>query len=109
MRFILFVIDDQSNSAKPGEMQAIDAFNDSLRENGHWIYAAGIGSPTSATIFDNRDSAGVIEAGSLYPATEHYSGFWLIEADSLETAKALAASGSLACNRRVELRPFLGQ
>lgn len=109
MRFIIFVIDDQSNSAAPGEMQAIDAFNDSLRDGGHWIYAAGIGRPESATIFDNRKDAGVATLGSLHPDTEHYSGFWLIEADSEEVARALAKGASKSCNRRVELRPFLGQ
>ena len=109
MRFIIFVIDDQSNSARPGEMEAIDAFNDSLREGGNWIYAAGIGRPESASVIDNRDELGAIAAGSLFAGAEHYSGFWLIEAESLEAAKALAAAGSLACNRRVELRPFLGQ
>jgi hypothetical protein len=36
------------------------------------------------------------------------SGFWIIQADSLEQAQALAAEGSKACNRKVELRPFLG-
>ncbi len=36
------------------------------------------------------------------------SGFWIIQADSLEQAKSLAAEGSKACNRKVELRPFLG-
>ena len=109
MRFVIYVIDDQSNSAVPGEMQAIDAFNDSLRDGGHWIYAAGIGRPESATIFDNRSGAGVEQAGSLHPDAEHYSGFWLIEAESESVARKLAAAGSQACNRRVELRPFLGQ
>ena len=109
MRFVIYVIDDQSNSAVPGEMQAIDAFNDSLRDGGHFIYAAGIGRPESATIFDNRGGAGVEQAGSLHPDAEHYSGFWLIEAENERVARELAAAGSLACNRRVELRPFLGQ
>jgi hypothetical protein len=36
------------------------------------------------------------------------TGFWIIQADSLEQAQALAAEGSKARNRQVELRPFLG-
>jgi hypothetical protein len=31
-----------------------------------------------------------------------------IEADSFEQAERLANQGSVACNRKVELRPFLG-
>jgi hypothetical protein len=35
------------------------------------------------------------------------SGFWLIEAENMETAMRLASEGSKACNRKVELRPFI--
>ena len=45
--------------------------------------------------------------GSLFEASEYYSGFWLIEAANEEEARELALEGSRACNRRVELRPYL--
>ena len=109
MRFIIYVIDGSSNTATGTEMQDIDAFNAKLEANGQFIFAAGIGDRSSATLIDNRLGAGVSEAASLQPGPEHYSGFWLIKADSLEQAKELAAEGSRCCNRRVELRPFLGQ
>jgi len=108
MRFIIFVIDGSSNTATGTEMQDIDAFNEKLESNGHWIYAAGIGEPSTATVIDNRLGAGESAPGSLTHGAEHYSGFWLIQAETLEQAKELAAQGSKACNRRVELRPFLG-
>ena len=41
-KFIIFVIDDLSGSATPEELVAIDAFNDSLRAKGHWIFAGGL-------------------------------------------------------------------
>ena len=109
MKFIIFVIDGSANTATGSEMQDIDAFNDQLEANGSWIYAAGIGEPSSATLIDNRLGLGSVAADSLWQGQEHYSGFWLIQADSLEQAKEIAAAGSKACNRRVELRPFLGQ
>ena len=108
MKFIIFVIDDQTEKAGADEMAAIDAFNDSLQQNGHWITAAGINHGAAATVLDNRDGAGVVTPGSLYDSAEHYSGFWLIEAANRDEALALAAAGSKACNRKVELRPYLG-
>jgi len=39
---------------------------------------------------------------------EYVSGFWLITAPDLDAARVLAAQGSKACNRKVELRPLLG-
>lgn len=109
MRYIIFVIDDQTEKAPSNEMAAIDAFNEMLEANGHWITAAGINHGEAATILDNRSDAGIVKTGSLYNEVEHYSGFWLINADSNEKALELAAAGSKACNRKVELRPYLGQ
>ena len=62
----------------------------------------------NATVIDNRDNAGIETGKSHFDVVEHYSGCWIISAPDLETARALAYEGSRACNRKVELRPFLG-
>jgi hypothetical protein len=107
MRFLIAVIDTATNSADADEMQAIDAFNDHLVTNGHWIMAAGITGPESATVIDNRGTQAEIRTGSVFDSAEYMSGFWLIEAENMETAMRLASEGSKACNRKVELRPFI--
>jgi hypothetical protein len=108
MKFILFVIDDQLEKASGDEMAAIDAFNDMLQANGYWVTAAGIEHGAAAKTFDNRGGAGISTAGSLYNEPEHYSGFWLLDLPDEATALALAPQASLACNRKVELRAYLG-
>ena len=107
MRFLIAVIDHQSRSASPNEIEAIDAFNDKLQQNGHWIIACGIDSPTKATVLDNRDGLGSVSPGPLHDHDEYMSGFWLIHAADMDEALALAAEGSRACNRKVEVRPLL--
>jgi hypothetical protein len=107
MKFMIFVIDQQSRSASTNEMAAIDEFNDSLQANGQWVMAAGLADPSKATLIDNTSGAGKAAAGSLFKADDFYSGFWIIDAESEDLAKELAMRGSKACNRRVELRPFL--
>lgn len=107
MRFIIFVIDGPGNPANPNEMAEIDVFNEKLQANGHWITAAGIQAPTAATLIDNRNSLGLSSEGSLFNEPHHYSGFWIIQADSEEIARELSFEGSRACNRRVELRPYI--
>lgn len=107
MKFILFVIDSQTNTAKGDEINRIDSFNDHLRANSHWVMAAGIGAPDTATLVDNRNQSGIILSDSLQNSPDFYSGFWIIESETLDEAKELAKAGSAACNRRVELRPFL--
>jgi hypothetical protein len=107
MRFLINVIDSQSNSASGDEMAAIDAFNDGLRANGHWITAAGIEGPKGSILIDNRDGLGEVVHAPLYENDEYVSGFWLIEAKDEAEALELAKAGSKACNRRVELRKYL--
>ena len=106
-KFIIFVIDDLSGSGTPEEMVAIDAFNDSLRDKGHWIFAGGLTAPAHANVIDNRNDSNFTTGKPLFDAKENYSGFWLIQATDDETAKRLAFEGSKACHRRVELRPLL--
>lgn len=107
MRYIVFVIDDSSRSASGDEMTEINAFNDTLRSNGYWVMAAGVAAPAAARLIDNRDGRELVSPGSLFDATEYYSGFWVIDLPGDETALAVAHEASRACNRRVELRPFL--
>jgi hypothetical protein len=108
MRFLIAVIDDRSNSASPNEMAHIDEFNDHLKANGQLIMACGIHDPKDSSVIDNRNDAGGIFAGPLHDSREFMSGFWLINADSEDQAKELAAWGSKACNRKVELRKLHG-
>ena len=107
MKFMIFVTDQQSRSASTNEMAAIDAFNDSLQSKGQWVMAAGLADPSKATLIDNTSGAGKVEEGSIFKSDDFYSGFWIIDAESEDVAKELAMRGSKACNRSVELRPFL--
>ena len=106
MKFLISVIDDQSNSGTEEEMTAVDAFNDGLRDNNQFIFAWGLHAPERATVIDNRNGANVETGKPLFDAKEHYSGLWIIEAADAETAKKLAYEASKACNRKVELRPL---
>jgi hypothetical protein len=83
-------------------------FNSLDQREWHGILASlGLGAPRPATLVDYRDGRGVARAGSLFDGSEYYSGMWIIDADSREHAEVFARQGSLACNRAVELRPFL--
>ena len=107
MKYIIFVIDGSGNPASSDEMEKIDAFNEKLQKNGNWITAAGIRHGEDAQVIDNRNNKNESKVGSLFEGPEHYSGFWLIEADSDIHAQELAFEGSYACNRKVELRPYI--
>jgi len=106
LRYVIFVIDSESNSGTGGEIEAIDSFNKDIRKNNQLIMAAGITGSKGGLLIDNRDGLFSVNQGSLN-GDEFYSGFWIVEADDERQAKDLALRGSLACNRKVELRAFL--
>lgn len=109
MQFLISVIDHETGHATPAEMSAIDTFNARLVADGHWVFAGGLTAPGDAAVLDSRGDASTEQVGTLAPMGDDYlSGCWIITAPDLETARALAFDASRCCNRRVELRPFLG-
>jgi hypothetical protein len=82
-------------------------FNEELQEKGHWVFAGGLGSPEAATVIDNRGDGPDLTDGPFVESKEYLAGFWIIEAPDLDVALELAAKGSRACNRKIEVRPFL--
>jgi hypothetical protein len=109
MLYLVSVIDDTTNSGTPDEMTAINAFNDDrLKAEGHWVFAGGLASPNTATVIDNTGGGeAMFTDGPFVESKEYLAGFWIIEAPDLDVALKLAAEGSKACNRKVEVRPFL--
>jgi hypothetical protein len=116
MQYLISVIDDTAGLATPDPvvagqptdgMAAIDAFNDRLEAEGHWVFAGGLAAPGTATVVDNRGGeAPLFTDGPFLESKEHLGGLWIIEAADLDVALKLAAEGSRACNRKVEVRPF---
>jgi hypothetical protein len=106
-KYLISVLDDRTNSATAEEMAAIDAFNEQLQADGHWVFAGGLGSPSTATVVDGRDGEAMFTDGPFLESKEYVAGFWIIEAPDLDVALRLAGLGSKSCNRRVEVRPFL--
>nr|WP_062332291.1 YciI family protein [Herbidospora sakaeratensis] len=107
MQYLVSVIFEEDGRATPEEEAAIDVFNDRLVAEGHWVFAGGLGAPTTATVIDNRGGETLFTDGPFVESKEFLAGFWIIEAADLDVALGLAAEGSRACNRKVEVRPFL--
>ncbi len=108
-QYLISVLHDTSDLATAEEMAAIDVFNEQLQADGHWVFAGGLAAPSTATVVDGRDGEAVYTDGPYVESKEWIIGFWIIEAADLDVALRLASLGSKNCNRRVELRPILGE
>ncbi|MQA09536.1 MAG: hypothetical protein GEU98_13485 [Pseudonocardiaceae bacterium] len=107
MRYLVSVITDTAHLATPDEQAAITVFDDRLKAEGYWVFAGGLAAPSTATVIDNRDGEAMFTDGPFLESKEYLVGFWIIEAPDLDVVLKLAAEGSKACNRKVEVRPFL--
>ncbi len=107
MQYLVSVIFDTPGLATPDEQAAIDVFNDRLVAEDHWVFAGGLAAPSSATVIDNRGEEAMFTDGPFLESKEYLAGFWVMEAADLDVALRLGAEGSKACNRKIEVRPFL--
>jgi len=107
MKYMISVLDDGTGTGTEAEMAAIDAFNDSLEAEGRLVLLGGLAAPRDAVVLDNREGKGIVTEGPFAELTEYVSGLWIVEAADRDTALRLAAEGSRACNRKVELRAVL--
>ncbi|HEX4444210.1 MAG TPA: YciI family protein [Galbitalea sp.] len=114
MQFLVSVIDSteaiaagRSELATRAEQDAIDVLNQELQDEGCWVFAGGLGMNDSATVIDNRRGETVITDGPFVESKEFLAGFWILELADLDAALRIATKASTACNRKIEVRPFL--
>jgi hypothetical protein len=84
----------------------VDAFNETVKEAGAWVFAGGLHPAETATVVENRNGEVITTDGPFAEAKERIGGFWIIEAPDLDAALKWAAGGSAACGAPVEVRPF---
>jgi hypothetical protein len=119
VQYLISVLHTESDNEVPGSVdgyesaeaaqaswEATGRFNDKLAAEGYFVFANGLGGPETATVVDGRGEAPIFTDGPYLESKEHVVGFWIIDAPDLDVALKLAAEGSNACRRRVEVRPF---
>ena len=95
-----------ANEEMEAAFAATGAFNDKLQADGYWVFAGGLQEASTATVVDGQGETPVMTDGPYLETKEVIGGFWVIDAPDLDVALKLAAEGSKACNRKIEVRPF---
>jgi hypothetical protein len=86
--------------------EAVDRFNQKVRDEGAWVFAGGLTPIAQATTVDATGDAPIVTDGPYAESKEYLGGFWVIQAPDLDAALAWAKEGSAACRGKVEVRPF---
>ena len=103
MQYLLSVMDDEDAADGSGDVQA---FSERLEAEGYLVFVAGLDSPATANVVDNRGDAAIVTDGPYLESKAYLCGLWIIEAPDLDVALKLAAEASQVCNRKLEVRPF---
>lgn len=86
--------------------EAVEVFNQQVRDAGKWVFAGGLTPIESATTVDNMHGEAIVTDCPFAESKEYLGGFWIIEAADLDEALDWAKRGSAACQGKVEVRPF---
>ena len=84
----------------------VEAFNQTVRDSGAWVFAGGLNPPETATVVRTQDGEAVLTDGPYSESKEQLGGFWVVKAPDLDAALELAKRASAACRGPVEVRPF---
>jgi hypothetical protein len=107
MQYLVSVIADGAELATPGEMVAIDAFNDRIRAHGSLVFANGLAEPSLGTVIEGRGEEPVFTDGPSWSRRSSSPVSGSSRLLTFDVALELAVDGSKARNRRIELRPLL--
>jgi hypothetical protein len=96
--------------ASPEEMQAfmgrVAALEAEMDASGTFVFGGALHDPGAATVVRASGGDPVVTDGPFVEAKEHIAGFYIINADDLDTALAWARKVVDAINHPIEVRPF---
>lgn len=106
----LFTVHGSTDDQMPPEAELqrmyaqVGAFNEKVTAQGRWVFGGGLLPADTATVIDAAKDS--ITDGPYLEGKEHIGGFWVLTAEDLDEAIALAREASAACEGPVEVRPF---
>ena len=112
-RYMLSVHSAQSEVREPmsaEEMQhswqQIGILEAEMKSTGAWVFSGRLHEPDTATVVRLANGEILSTDGPYAEAKEHLGGFYIINAEDLDAALALAAKVTRVIGAPIEVRPF---
>jgi hypothetical protein len=112
VKFILQMIVDESawQDLTPDQMQpmmeAMDRYNDELRNVGAWVGGEGLDFSSAAKTVRANNGERTVTDGPATNAKEQFAGYWIIEVDDIDEAVKWAKEVPMT-NGAVEVRALV--
>jgi hypothetical protein len=113
MEYLLFIYDDEkawatlSDQERNAVIREYSALTNEMRDYGVYVMGAPLQPTTTASTVRIRDDEQLVTEGRSAETNEQLGGYFLIEAESEEEARAWAAKVPAARYGSVEVRPVL--
>jgi len=85
------------------EIQKIEA---EMKSSGAWVFSGRLHDPDTATVVRVANGETLTTDGPFVEAKEHLGGFYIINANDLDAALALASKVTRVIGSPIEVRPF---
>jgi hypothetical protein len=86
--------------------QLLSAVEEEMKESGMWVFSGRLHEADTATVVRTAGGRTVTTDGPFAESKDHLGGFYIITADDLDAALALAAKVTAAIDTPIEVRPF---
>jgi hypothetical protein len=111
MQYMLLIYDDEQkwagmSEAERGQIfQEYGAFTDSIRESGNYVAGAPLQPTPTATSVRIREGDTLVTDGPFAETKEQLGGYYLVEAENVDEAIAIASRIPSARLGTIEVRP----
>ena len=113
MRYLLTIYDDETtwNDVTPEQsaqvMEAYGAFGEAAKEAGVLLGGEGLQPTSTATTVRVRDGEALTTDGPFAETREQLGGYFLVDANDLDEAIAIAGRIPMARSGTIEVRPVI--
>lgn len=87
-------------------MQRLISLEAEMEETGTFVFGGGLHGTETATVVNSTDGEVLLTDGPFAEAKEHIAGFYIINADDLDSALEWAGKVAEATRHPIEVRPF---
>ncbi|NRQ38512.1 hypothetical protein HII36_42800 [Nonomuraea sp. NN258] len=84
----------------------LGAIEEEMKTSGMWVFSGRLHEADTATVVRTAGGRTVTTDGPFSESKEHLAGFYIVRADDLDAALALAAQVTAAIDTPIEVRPF---
>ena len=89
-----------------GFMKRIFELEEEMKSSGALFFGGALHDPDTATVVRASEGDVLTTDGPFMESKEHLGGFYIIEADDLDSALVWASKTSAAVGHPIEVRPF---